>query len=513
MVEKNVALTKECVELQTKNADYLRINETLKKSNIELKERCEVLIKEMAESQTDFRNILEKHKADLSTAQNKMYEKNLRCENLDNTVRQLQAEVETVKKEKEQLKSKYEDIQVEVMKYINKNAELAKKNASLSQRCAELNEQLKTATASAAATAPKLAPAPVLEYKKPPQPLHIASSISKVDLEAARVISPPKRFEKIIEEQLEQAPAPEPFYLVQEQPLLTLHQMAPPKPPSPQKEPEWGAEWGAEKVSPVPEKASEPQPKPSEESEYDFGGQPIVTPEGDFEFEEKPQFATPVMEHPPTPFPEQATPAHYEPSPVLVPAPKKSLPQSPEKRLPALEAVLPPPPPEVKSPTPQQQKQSVEENEDFDLVKATTPIYEIHEEPKVSFSPLREPRKHTKSVVPDEFVTETITEEQKLSQSFYATEKQGDTGSPTQGQKMSKIEQERRYRNCLLNVQSKWYEDRWLEIGLIRAVNQPLKSAGYKIYFGNRTSNTTISITKFELIGYDSKGERFLRGE
>lgn len=71
------------------------------------------------------------------------------------------------------------------------------------------------------------------------------------------------------------------------------------------------------------------------------------------------------------------------------------------------------------------------------------------------------------------------------------------------------LENEIRYKKCLAKAQEIWYEDDFLQIGIIRDINQRMKSAAYKIFFGNKSPETTIGIQKFALVGYDTQGKTF----
>ena len=71
---------------------------------------------------------------------------------------------------------------------------------------------------------------------------------------------------------------------------------------------------------------------------------------------------------------------------------------------------------------------------------------------------------------------------------------------------MLKLQNETKYKACLSASHSIWYEDENLQIGIMKSINQMLKSAAYKVFFGNMSDDRMILIRKFDLVAYDEKG-------
>ncbi len=138
MLDKNASLTKECVELRNGNEELRRINGGLKSEIMEIRERCEVVTKELAESQNDFRGIIEKYKRDLEGLHKKMAQKDEEIANVKNAERAVRLEMAKLSMERQRSRAKCEDVQVEVMRFVNKNAELQKQNTVLAKKCGEL---------------------------------------------------------------------------------------------------------------------------------------------------------------------------------------------------------------------------------------------------------------------------------------------------------------------------------------------------------------------------------------
>jgi len=113
--------------------------------------------------------------------------------------------------------------------------------------------------------------------------------------------------------------------------------------------------------------------------------------------------------------------------------------------------------------------------------------------------------KHNYSVVMDS--ADEQAEIPKIAQSYYATSRQFEAVKPALTQR---IENQQKYRNCLLSKKSKWYEDRNMEIGLIRTTNEALKLNEYKLYFGNKSHIDQIFIIRFSALDKDSNGSFLL---
>ncbi len=71
-----------------------------------------------------------------------------------------------------------------------------------------------------------------------------------------------------------------------------------------------------------------------------------------------------------------------------------------------------------------------------------------------------------------------------------------------------KLANEAKYRTCVVAHKGKWYVDGNLEIGIMKTLNQPLKSAIYKVFFANLQS-APITIIKFALACAETKGTPF----
>lgn len=355
------------------------------------------MLKEIGEAQLDYKILLEREKRNYENMEHKMLEKNLRCEQLENTIREKIKEAENMKKERDLIKNKYEDIQIEIMKFVNKNNELIKKNNSLSLE----NQQ----------------------FIKNKQSLNLEPNIGNLSIQ-----NMPKSPFKIIERKIEK------------------------------------------------------EEEKNEIVQSTNMGNRIPTPEEDFDFEVKPQ----------SPINPIVSPIQESPGNVIEKYGKKQVSSFKESKIAESDFNLD----DQSVPIQKSNNEPVE----FDLMQAVA-------EPKIKDSPVKfspgRSKQVNKSAIMQDFDLEN-NDEQKSSQTIYATEKPGDTGSPMQTQ-MLRIESEIKYRNCIINSQSKWYEDRYLEIGIIRNIDQDLKTASFKIYFGNKTPNLQILMHKFSLAGHDEK--------
>ena len=129
------------MELQRENSDLKRASSELKKENMELRSRCEIITNEFANSKKDFQAIMAKHDIVGDDPECPIKKSTIQIE-LENTVMNLQKDVEKEKKEKQIACAKYYGMQTDLMKTVSKNKELIKENTILKKKCEELTRQL-----------------------------------------------------------------------------------------------------------------------------------------------------------------------------------------------------------------------------------------------------------------------------------------------------------------------------------------------------------------------------------
>ncbi len=175
-----------------------RTNAELKRDNIELRERCDIVTKELSESQKDFKAIIGKYKGELVEARRGIEMKREETATLQNVIKTLQSEIERTAFERDHLKYKYEDTQVEVMKYAQKNADLNKLNATLTAKCEEL--EVRVTQRQSEERIKVVYPSP---RAKPI--LHVSTGVGPLEFfgsphEKAPRLSPPQRAEDVKEQ-------------------------------------------------------------------------------------------------------------------------------------------------------------------------------------------------------------------------------------------------------------------------------------------------------------------------
>jgi len=70
---------------------------------------------------------------------------------------------------------------------------------------------------------------------------------------------------------------------------------------------------------------------------------------------------------------------------------------------------------------------------------------------------------------------------------------------------LAKSQLEMRYKNCITNPKSVWYEDHILQIGIMRQIDKRLKTAKLKLFLGNKQIDSNLHFTRFSLGAFDDK--------
>ena len=69
-----------------------------------------------------------------------------------------------------------------------------------------------------------------------------------------------------------------------------------------------------------------------------------------------------------------------------------------------------------------------------------------------------------------------------------------------------RIDNERKYRNCLINSKDEWYNSEHLKIISEKNINIEEKSAKFKVTVINKSARDSIHIEEFEVSDYDANG-------
>ena len=405
-------LTRECVELQGKNAECTRVASILRKENEELKERYQVLIKELANSQSDYKALLSREKKKLEEEQKRSKEKDKQLDKLINEIEEFKKQNLLLKKEKELLNTKYEDVQKDLKKSSDSNTELQNKNRTLTEMCEQLKVEAKSKLNSSQ--------------------LHDKSQIPvENDIDQRSIISELDRSEC--------------KFIIREETIRDEKSV------------------NLSKNSIV------------FDDEFDYSQISQQNPQ----LKQSVNYSKNIEESFPV----------YEQNVSM----SSNHFMSPEKNYIKhdIEADS-----ELGEQSINDSYCNESQNQSFSMMSYATQRSNLNLFPGVD-------PKLTTSVIMESIDNDT-DEEVKSIKSYYGTG--GIVRAKGQVKKIAKTEHEKKYRDCLLTNKSRWYEDRCIEIGIIRNMNQSNKTAEYKLYFGNKKADSQLYITAFNLMEYETSG-------